>query len=59
MMRRAIGDALDEPLLDLRERALRDEQVRIAAAQKSIDDRIDNERADFQTKLSIQLLGRE
>ena len=59
MMRRPIGDALHQPLLDLRERPLRNEQVRIAPAQQPIDDRINDQRADFQAKLPIQLLGLE
>src|SRR5260221_7889021 len=55
-MRRAVGDALHEPLLDLRQRALRDEQIGVRAAQQSIDDRIDDQRADLQAELPIQLL---
>jgi hypothetical protein len=58
-MRRPIGDPLHQPLLDLRQRPLRNEQLRIAPAQQPIDDRINNQRADLQTKLPVQLLGLE
>ena len=34
-MRRPIGDALHQPLLDLRERPLGDEQVGVGAAEQA------------------------
>ncbi len=51
--------SLHEALLDLRQRALRDEELGIAAAQQAIDDRVNDQRADFETKLAVQLLGLE
>ena len=37
MLRGTIGDALNEALLDLRERTLRDEQVGVRSAQKTVN----------------------
>jgi hypothetical protein len=58
-MRRAVGDALHEPLLDLRERPLRDEQVGVAPAEQAVDDRVDDQRADLEAQLPVELLGLE
>ena len=58
-MRRPVRDPLHQPLLDLRQRTLRNEQLRIAPPQQAVHDRIDDERADLQTKLPVKLLGLE
>ena len=42
------------PLLDLRERALGDEQVGVGAAEEAVDNWVDDERADFQTELPLE-----
>jgi hypothetical protein len=59
VMGSAIGDALHQALLDLGERALGDEQVGIRPAEKAVDDRVDDQRGNFQAKLPIELLGLE
>src|SRR5439155_17520375 len=54
-----ISNPLHQPLLNLRQRPLRDEQIGVRSAQQAIDDRINNQGADFQTELPIQLLRLE
>ena len=58
-MGRPVGDPLHQPLLDLRQRPLRDEQLGIRAAEQAVDDRVDDQRTDLQAELPVQLLGLE
>ena len=57
MLHGPVGNARDQALFDLRQRALGDEQIGIGPTEQAVNNRVDNERADFQTKLSVQLLG--
>jgi hypothetical protein len=54
-----VGDALDQALFDLGERALGDEEVGVGAAKQAVDDRVDDQGGDFQAKLAVQLFGLE
>src|SRR5262245_18574422 len=59
MMRRAVGDTLNQALFDLSERPLGNEKISIRAAEQAIDDGINDQRRNLQAKLAFELVGFE
>ena len=53
----AVGDPLDEAPLDAGQRSLRDEQLRVRAAQEPVDDRVNDQRAHFEAELPFERRG--